>query len=67
MRFNMVKKVGARVAALNLGRYILTMVVYPPWMAGWVLGKICSGVWLGLSWVVAAVQEGWVSGMGRDT
>lgn len=57
-----VDRIEVRAAEIHPGRTLLTLFAALFFAIGWLVAKACRGVWIVLSWTIAAVRVGWQEG-----
>jgi len=58
----LVGRIQNRAAEIHPGRTLLTLVAALFFALGWIVAKVARGVWLVISWSIAAVRVGWQEG-----
>jgi hypothetical protein len=58
----LVDQIETRAAAMHPGRTLLTVIAALFFALGWTVAKAARGVWLVVSWSIAAVRVGWQEG-----
>jgi hypothetical protein len=58
----LVGRIQSRAAELHPGRMLLTVVAALFFALGWTIAKAARGIWLVLSWSIAAARVGWQEG-----
>jgi hypothetical protein len=57
-----VGRIQTSAAQMHPGRTLLTLIAALFFALGWLVAKLARGVWLVLSWTIAAVRVGWQEG-----